>query len=362
LSTLVSEAARIAVSSPVTSGVVLLIVAGVCGIILATTGQTVRAEDDVLARIDEAGTRLIVAIDDHGNAGVHTEAVQRVAGLSGIEWVIGLGFAQDGRSSQLGQAGTPTPVRSIWGDVPSIIDVNGRLPLTGEGIVGTDGARALGLSLGVGGVDLDDMQIAIVGSFEAKDPLQGLNHGVLTRADTNESVTLRSIYILVQEPEDVEAMTAAVATVLGADDPTAVRFQTSATLAEVRAAVAGELGRYGRVLILGALASGLLLITIVIYGSVTLRRQDFGRRRALGAHRSSIVGLVATQYAVVATIGLTIGITVGTLLVDRWTGAPPNPRFVIAVALLTLITTLAASLPPALVAAYRDPVRALRVP
>jgi hypothetical protein len=69
------------------------------------------------------------------------------------------------------------------------------------------------------------------------------------------------------------------------------------------------------------------------YSSVTLRKQDFGRRRALGATRTNIVTLVAVHYFPVA-----------------------------AIATLALIVTIIAALPPALIAAQRDPVRVLRVP
>jgi hypothetical protein len=96
--------------------------------------------------------------------------------------------------------------------------------------------------------------------------------------------------------------------------------------------------------------------------SVTLRKQDFGRRRALGATRTNIVTLVAIHYLLVAAIGITTGISIATIVTIRWTDAPPDTTFTTAIALLALIVTIIAALPPALIAAYRDPVRVLRVP
>jgi putative ABC transport system permease protein len=341
-----------------------LIVASVCAVILSTTGQTVRAEQDVLARIDEAGTRTITAVDDQGTANIPVSAVDRVAGLSGVEWVVGFGFAIDGRNSQLGRGGTPVATRVVWGEIPDVVAVNGRMPEPGDALVGPEAQTSLGLTVPVGGIDLDDDQAAVVGGFLAADPLGFLNTTILLAPDpsTAGQATLRSVHILAASPEAVATLTPAVAAVLGARDPTGVRFETSEILAQLRAAVAGELGRFGRNLVLATLAVSLILTALVVYGSVTLRRQDFGRRRALGAGRTTITGLVAVQYAVVALIGAAVGSAAGTFLVYRLTGGYPNLEFTVAIATLAVLATIAAAIPPALVAAYRDPVRVLRVP
>lgn len=360
---MVSEATRIAVASPVASVVTILIVASVCGVILATTGQTVRTEQEVLARIDEAGTRLIVAADDQGRAGITPEAVQRVANLSGVEWVLGLGYARDARNSTLGPAGNPVAVRTYYGELPTEIVVNGRQPEPGEGIAGTQAVAALGLAIPVGGVDTADRQVPIVGGFTAADPLGFLETSILSspRPSDNEA-NLRSIHVLAETPGHVAALATGVRAVLGAEDPTSVSLETSAALADLRAAVAGELGRFSRQLILAVLAVGLILVSLVVYWSVTLRRSDFGRRRALGATRTALIALVATQNTILAITGAALGTTAGIILVTRLTGGPPDTGFVIAIATLATLTTTLASLPPAIIAAHRDPVRVLRVP
>jgi len=359
---LVSEAIRIGRAAPVTSIVTVTIAAAVCAVTLATTGQTVAAEQAVLARIDDAGTRLVVAVDDNGTAGIDTNAFDRIAALSTVDWVIGLGFAEDGRNSQIGRAAQPVPTRDLWGTIPDVIEINGRQPRPGEGLAGQDAVATLGLIEPVGSVDRGDAQIAIVGEFTAQDPLSEFNRSILTTPDPETDKTLRSVYVLAKRPQDVAGLTMAIPALLGADDPTQIRLETSATLADVRAAVAGELGRFSRRLVLGAVGVGLLLAGFVVYTSVTLRRQDFGRRRALGATRGDIVALVATQYTMSALAGVGIGTTTGLYLVNRWTGAPPDWTFATAVATLILITTLIATIPPALIAAYRDPVHVLRVP
>ncbi len=359
----ISEAWRVAVSTPVASAMLLVVVAAVVGLILATTGQTVRAEQDVLARIDEAGTRLIVASDTDGNAGIPPDAVTRVGALSQVEWVFGVGFARDGRNSAIGEGGMPAAVRTMWGVLPDVIDVNGRQLEPDEALAGTIAADTLGLALPVGGIDTGDTQIAVVGGFTARDPLQGLNTSLLaapTPDTTDEQV--RTIYVLAATPDDVAALADTVPTVLGADDPFAVSLETSETLADVRAAVAGELGRFSRSLIAAVLAAGLVLITLIVYASVTARRQDFGRRRALGARRGTITGLVLAQTVLVTAVGVAIGTGIGAALTIRWTTEPPDTEFIAAIAVLALLATGIAATPPALVAAWRDPVHVLRVP
>jgi len=361
---MVVEAWRIARALPVATGVTVLVVAAICGFIMSTTGQTVRAESDVLGRIDEAGTRLVSVISDQGNAGLTPEAVDRISRLTSVEWVIGLGVAADVRNSALGEAGAPVPARYWWGELPAEVEINGRTPQPGEVLAGTAAQAELGLDQPVGSIDWRDSQLPIVGGFTALDPLASLNTGLLAMpgAEETRNAQLRSILVLATTPDQVEPLTAAVWAVLGVADPTTVRFETSRTLAEVRAAVAGELGRYSRQLVIGALGIGLILVAMVVYGSVTLRRQDFGRRRALGASRSTIIILIAVQNTLVGMVGVALGLVAGGMVVRSLTGGLPDLMFALAIGVLALLTVALATIPPAVVAAFRDPVRVLRVP
>ncbi len=356
-----AEAVRTAASQPVASVVTALIVAAVCAVILSTTGQTVQAERQVLAQIDAAGTRSIVISDTQGSAGITADAVDRIARLSGVEWVIGLGPATDVRSAG-NPGGRPAAVRAFHGALPPQVQVDGPSLQPGRALVGPEAQATLGLILPFGGVVGEEVgDMAVVGSFEADDPLAFLNRSLLTVPRPDET-TLRSIHVLTRRPSDVAVVTDAALAVLGPEDPTSVGIQTSETLAAIRAAVQGQLGRFGRRLVTIVLAVGLVLAGLNVYGAVTTRRRDFGRRRALGASRPLIVGLVAAQTFVVALLGASVG-TVGTAFVlTRVTGTPPDPTFALAIAVLAVLATTVAALPPALVAAYRDPVRVLRIP
>ncbi len=354
---LLGEAARSAVAQPVASAVIALLVAGACGAILATTGQTVRAEQDVLARIDDAGTRSIVISDINGTAGLTSAAVDRLNNLEGVEWAIGLGPARDVRTVG-NPGGSPAAIRSIYGAIPPQVDLAAS-PQPDAVLVGPQAQETLGMLTPYGGV-AGETDMAVIGGFTAQDPLSFLNRGLLRLTDTIEQV--RSIHLLAAEPSKVGAVRDAALPLVGPEDITSVGIETSETLADVRAAVQGELGRFGRSIVGLVLAAGIVLISLAVYAAVTARRRDFGRRRALGASRGDILTLVSAQTALAAITGALLGTVVSWPILTATTGVAPDLRFSVATGVLTVIGALLASLPPALGAAYRDPVSVLRVP
>jgi putative ABC transport system permease protein len=126
--------------------------------------------------------------------------------------------------------------------------------------------------------------------------------------------------------------------------------------------VQGQLGSFGRNLVIVIFALTALLVAAILYGLVMLRRKDFGRRRALGASQSLIVAILLTQMAVLSVIGAILG-SAGAAIGLIATGDPlPSWDFFTAVCILATVTGLVAALAPALAAARRDPLKELRVP
>lgn len=359
----VAEAWRIAWSQPVSTLVTGAIVAGTCAVILSTTGQTVQAERRVLAQIDAAGTRSVVISDTQGTAGFTAAAVNRISRVSGVEWVIGLGPAFDVRSAAVA-GGRPAAARRVYGALPDIVETGNWHQTPGTLLVGPDAQSVLVLqhpAAGVAATTTGDAY-AIVGGHRAGEPLAFLNRSLLAPPDPDPAAEVRAIHLLVATPEAVAPVTAAALAVLDPRDPTSVGVETSQTLAEIRAAVQGQLGRFGRNLVTLVLSAGLALTALTLYGTVTTRRRDFGRRRALGASRAHIVALVTLQTLTTALPSAAVGTLVTLVVIYRVTGQPPDPAFSIAIPTLATLTATAAAIPPALVAAYRDPVRILRIP
>jgi ABC-type antimicrobial peptide transport system permease subunit len=120
-------------------------------------------------------------------------------------------------------------------------------------------------------------------------------------------------------------------------------------------------------LLFGALA--LLLASLGLYGvtayTVARRTSEIGIRMALGADRSSVVGMVMRGAMVQTAIGLAVGVPVAFLCV-RYVKAQLYEATgmdvgVLAIAILTLtIAAAAAGLIPARRAASTNPMQALR--
>ncbi len=356
------ESFRMARSRLVSSVVTGLIVAGVCGTIIATTGQTVQAERAVLNQLDEASTRVVRILDTDGTAGMTGDGVGRVAAVSGIEWAFGLGPATDVRPVAVPN-GAAVAVQSIHGDLPLLVR-GPELPLApGTAIVGSSAQEVLGFQLPFGGVmDKFGRELAVVGTFETDTPLRFLQQRMLRSPGPSPSTEeVQAVYFGVEDASNIPSVVAGALMALAPDRSTSITVETAEALVAVRAAVRGELEVFSRQLVTLVLGIGLVLVALNLYGTVTSHRRDFGRRRALGASRSLVVGLVVFQTVLVATIGVFVGMAVGAGLIWRWTGSVMSLDFALAIGALAILTAVLGTIPPALMAAFRDPVRILRV-
>jgi len=127
--------------------------------------------------------------------------------------------------------------------------------------------------------------------------------------------------------------------------------------------------RFTMVLIGGFSGTALLLAIVGVYGvlsySVGQRRQEFGIRLALGAHRSDILRMVMRQGLLLALLGIFTGLGAA-LMVTRLlenvlyrTGSRDLATFVVAPVVFLVVATLASYL-PARRAMNVEPVETLR--
>jgi len=117
-------------------------------------------------------------------------------------------------------------------------------------------------------------------------------------------------------------------------------------------------------------AAALLLALLGVYGvlaySVSLRRQEFGLRIALGSGRSALIGLVLRQAAYPVLVGTSIGLAMA-LISLRWIGSlfyqtpTMDPLAVGGSIMLLFLAAAIAAIVPARRAASTDPMRALRM-
>lgn len=273
---------------------------------------------------------------------------------TGVEWAVGFGAATDVRPAGV-EGAQAVAIRSFLGALPLLVETSGWDERPGTALVGVDAIGLLGFETPAGPVDRagDGGPVGVVGWVRAQAPLGFLNRALLTVPDPDQPVI--RVVALATAPHRVAAVAAAIAAVAAPADPSSVSIQTSETLVQVRAAVQGELGAYGRNLATLVLGAGLVLTALNVYGAVTARRRDFGRRRALGASRPDIVALVTTQSVATAVVGAAVGAAAGTVIVDRTLGTAPQPAFVVAVAVLAVLASALAALLPATIAAYARP-------
>ena len=104
------------------------------------------------------------------------------------------------------------------------------------------------------------------------------------------------------------------------------------------------------------------LVAVNLFALVTMRRKDFGRRRALGASRGLIVALLLAQVLLLAVLGSVLGLGIAYIALNLSGEPQAGVEFAMAVAIAGILAAALAALPPALVAARRDPLHELRVP
>lgn len=357
------EALATATAQPVASIVSIVMVAGMCATVLLTTGRTVGAEQAVLGSIDSAGTRSII-VRAQTDAGLDTSVLDRLAHVHGIEWAAAFGPAQDATNAAIPD-GQRVPVRTAWGDHLTALGIPPSQPSNGPtGWASAEALTQLGMTAPVGGLSSrNGLDIAVVGQVAVPDYLAFLEPVVLApqlAAPTPAEVSV--LVVIAERPDLVAPIAQTVLSVLAVDDPTKATLSTSEDLANLRALVQGQLGSFGRNLVLVIFLVTALLVATILYGLVMLRRKDFGRRRALGASQSLIVGLLLTQMAALSGAGALLGILGATLALLITDDPLPGPGFIAAVGLLALLVGLAAATVPALTAARRDPLTELRVP
>lgn len=216
------------------------------------------------------------------------------------------------------------------------------------------------------GVQMDDERAEIVGvvaTAKYQSPAEPeLPHLWLPYAQAPRP----RLFVHARGRGDAAAVLASVREAIHAIDPELPILSTMRLQQVVDDATMGE-----RVLSIGLGAAGVLalgLSVLGIYGSVAhlvgQRRRELSIRMAVGASRGSILRLVLQQGLLLATIGLVAGsalsIGVGQLLRSAITGIGGFEPWslLLGIAMLAL-TTLAASLAPALRAARLDPAKAL---
>lgn len=360
---ILSESIAVSRAQRVLSTVTIVTVAGMMIAVMLTTDRTVGAEQQVLAAIDDAGTRTIMIRADP-DAGLSSDVLERLQHIGGIEWVGGFGMAVDATNALLPEA-RKVPVRYAYGEAFVQMGVAGSVIAEGElAWASRTALEVLGLPDSAGGITLTSgISHSVMGVLTVPDFLSELEPLVIVpqpQSSTNDALGM--LIVVAQTPELVPAVSAAVLSVAAVDDPSRVQVHTSKTLASLHTLIAQQLGSFSRSLVLAIFGLSCGLLAAMQLSLVMIRRKDFGRRRALGATRGFIVTLIMLQSLLLAALGSVIGIACSLVLLFAFGDPIPHLEFVVAVVVLALAAAVLASVVPAMVASTREPVRELRVP
>lgn len=359
----IREAVAVAMSQKVASGVTTLIVASMVATIMLTTGRTVGVEQEVLASIDDVGTRSITVRADTA-AGITGRMPARTRDIEGIDWVAAFSTPVDATNAAIPD-GARVPLRYIYSEQLETLGVEQQSHLSGKLAYASAAALdQLGMADAAGGISTTTGgEYAIAGQITTPDFLTWLEPLILVpRSEGADSEVITLLVVVAATPDLVAPVSDVVLSVLAAEDPTLVTVQTSEEFAALRALIHGQIGSYGRGLIILAFGTSGVLVATVLYGLVLMRRRDFGRRRALGASRALIIQLLLAQTLLLASAGVIAGTAVAVFALIASSHPLPSSEFVAAIAVLAIATTIIAALIPAVLASRREPIRELRVP
>lgn len=358
---LVRETAVAAWALKVSSTAIALVAAIVCLASLLTVGRAAAADSQLATRLEEAGSRSFTVVDVQNMKFLNSDVVAAINGLSVVERAYGFSVAQDVVNTAIGPGGEQAPARIIIGDLNEVVRLTeGRWPNPGEAIVTAEAQSTLGLLEPFGSVTFlgSKVQVPVVGRFEATVSLDGVS-SVLIRGNPAEPVQV--MQAVVDDHGHVEAAMRHARSIIAAANPNLVRIETPVSIAELAESVSGDLAGYSTSILYGVLGIGAIICVLVVFSDALSRRSDLGRRMALGASRSVIMGYTIGRTVLPALIGIALGCAVGFLATVKL-GHPAPWSFTAGVAILTLIVTTLSAIPGALWAAHQDPVAVLRIP
>ena len=186
------EALATAWAAKVPSTLVTFLVATMCAATLATVGRTAAAEEQLLSRLDSAGSRVLVVSDARGDELISPTIVDQTAGLSTTERAIGTIIPVDVVNGAVGQGATRVPAWGVHGDLADVATLtSGRWPGPGEAIVTETAMDRLGMQQEFEHIEPETL--GVFGCIERGRVFAGARHAKVIRgaAHCNNQLAVR---------------------------------------------------------------------------------------------------------------------------------------------------------------------------
>jgi putative ABC transport system permease protein len=362
---LLAESIRATLASHLVSFEVLLVAMVSMGFLQLTLGNGIAQTRAIEERFRNPDLLLERLVDEGSGGNFTSSGLDRLRGLTGVADAVGIGAAADVRPVVLPTTGTPVAARSFDGILANHFDlVGGRFPANDrEAIAAVDSIERLGLFEGFGEVVTADgaFRIVIVGVVAPKSAIGRAVGGVVFPATPGED-RLRSIIVAVESAGYLAPVAKVAPDVVGVLRRDEVTIAFPDQLESLRLAVSRSSGRYAGAFVTIALLTSVGGVGLITALFATTRRRDFGRRRALGASRGALILLVVCQVLLPTIPGAVIGSVIGNAIAIRRVGVGVPIGFLGLSVATNAYAALVASLPAAVVAGFRDPVRVLRQP
>lgn len=367
---LLVESWRSATASRAFSVLFALVSFAVLLLVVVLAGQARAQQASVDGEFSRPELRTVSIVDAQGLGVIPWQTSSRAGALDLVEesWALGPAFeVENGAVPGLGRVSAQT-IEAPWDSVPIDL-VSGRFPTSPrEAVVDSGAAAALGLGPAGGWVvDAWGAEWAVVGVYEPQHAgapstvLVGRSEGS-GQASTGREPAARSVTFTVDSLADTELVAAVVAGLTDSGAPGQLTVERSGDAQALQGAVSGTVSRFGVMIVATVMASSFVIVSFLSILMVHGRKQEFGRRRALGATRSTIVSLVVVQGTITVATGAVAGALTGALISWSRFDVVPGPGFVAAILVTTVCGSVVAQLPSAVAAGLRDPVRVLRTP
>lgn len=327
---------------------------------LLTVGRASAARDRVADALESAGARETSVTDSEGQGLLTPVVIDSIRSLSNVERAVGLGAPSDVDNAAIGPGSGGVTAWPVVGELTAVAEItSGRAPHSGEAIVTSDAMHALRMVAPSGAIIMEDgsVSIPVVGTYRPLPPFTDINGAIIATPD-DSALTL--VVIANSATDAVSAQNSALM-IISPSDISSISVSSPGTVADLHAEIVGDLDRYGRSLLMSIISSGSILIAVVVLADILVGRMDLGRRRALGASRGDIIALVLLRVSFASLWGVLIGCG-GASVALLQMGEMPGFSFMLGLGSMALLTATTAAIPPAIAAAFQDPLRVLRTP
>ncbi|GGB71419.1 hypothetical protein N798_16685 [Knoellia flava TL1] len=350
-------------SSALASRAFSILFGGLAGaVVLAVvllTAQVQAQRESVRVAFEREQFRTVVLVDNQDKGVLPPEMPSRVSSLSTVTraWSSSEAFEVSNGSLAEGARASAHMLEADWSRLPITL-TSGRLPNGPDEAVVDDGsAAALGID-STGGWVHDDLGRAwsVVGSF-VPDHERAPRSVLVPWSGTTPP---RSVTVVAGSAADVDATVSSAAGLADVTGPTDLTVERSTDAAAIGGDVRSTVEAWAVVIVATVMGAGVLVLGLLSLLMVHSRRQEFGRRRALGAGRGAIVGLVVAQGVLVIALGAVAGAAAGSAVGWALWAQLVDPSLLAALVVATVALAVSAQVPSAVLAGLRDPVRVLR--